>query len=340
MSPHRQGAPRSRRGSVHVVDSHTEGEPTRVFLAIPSGDDDAIPAKIECRSRSIRQWMDVWRRPDGSWRPPNELLALVTEPRAAAATVGALRCAAASPGATCGVLFFNSAGSLGMCGHGTIGLAETLRWLGEVDAGDHRFETPVGDVAVRIAGDGRVEVANVAAHRLLAGVDVDVDGRLVRGDVAWGGNWFFIVDVDEPLRLSDADALLARTRAILGALSRSAVRGAGGALIDHVALFGRPGSAECHSRNFVLCPNGSFDRSPCGTGTSAKLACLAADGRLAPGETWRQESITGSRFDAWYGSGADGLIRPSIRGRAWITGEARLVIDPDDPSLAAARHEA
>ncbi len=310
-----------------VIDSHTEGEPTRVLL-----DDAPILA-----GRTVADHVRAWSGPEGLLAVPTELLTLVAEPRAAAATVGAILCRPADPANTAGVVFFNSAGALGMCGHGTIGLAATLRHLGRIDVGEHRFETPVGLVTARIGRDGRIEIDNIEAYRHRSGVEISIGTRSVRGDIAWGGNWFFLVDDDRDLDLARLDVQLAYTVSIRNALERERIRGANGAAIDHVALFGPAVSREADSRNFVLCPNGSYDRSPCGTGTSAKLACLAADRRLAPGQVWRQESVIGSRFDAWYRSATsgEGRVLPTIRGRAWITAESTLMVDPDDPARAS-----
>lgn len=322
-------------GAYRVIDSHTEGEPTRVFL------DDRAPFA----GRTVAELLASWRTPDASreaagdagWTVPQELLTLVAEPRAATATVGAILCRPTRADHTAGVLFFNSAGPLGMCGHGTIGFAATLRHLGRIAPGEHRFETPVGSVTARIGHDARVEVDNVESYRHRAGIEIEVNHRTVRGDVAWGGNWFFIVDEERDLDLARADQQLAYAIAIRNALERERVTGAHGAVIDHIAIFGRPVSRDADSRNFVLCPNGSFDRSPCGTGTSAKLACLASDRALLPGQVWRQESVIGSRFDAWFRAepGRGDAIYPTIRGRAWITAETMLFVDPDDPARAS-----
>lgn len=320
-------SPRPALHSYRIIDSHTEGEPTRVFL------DDRPPHA----GRTVAEMIAAWRTPEGGWSTPAEFLTLVAEPRAATATVGAILCRPSTPGHAAGVLFFNCAGPLGMCGHGTIGLAATLRHLGRIGTGEHRFETPVGDVTVRVRDDQRIEVDNVEAYRHRAGIEVEVNHRPVRGDVAWGGNWFFIVDEDRDLDLARVDQQLAYTVAIRGAIEREGIRGANGALIDHIALFGRPVSRDADSRNFVLCPNGSYDRSPCGTGTSAKLACLASDRLLLPGQVWRQESVIGSRFDAWFTArpGRGDAIQPTIRGRAWIMGEATIHVDPDDPARSS-----
>ncbi len=327
MNPPRDPKSDTATGPYRVIDSHTEGEPTRVFL------DDRAPFA----GRTVAELLAGWRTADGGWAVPPELLTLVAEPRAAAATVGAILCKPTRADHAAGVIFFNSAGPLGMCGHGAIGLAATLRHIRRLAPGEHRFETPVGGVTVRLGEDNRIEVDNVESYRHRAGVEVEVGHRIVRGDVAWGGNWFFIVDEDRDLDLARADQQLAHTVAIRNALERDKVTGASGAVIDHVALFGRPVSRDADSRNFVLCPNGSFDRSPCGTGTSAKLACLASDRALLAGQVWRQESVIGSRFDAWFRSeaGRGDAIYPTIRGRAWIVGEASLVADPDDPARSS-----
>jgi 4-hydroxyproline epimerase len=315
------------RLSYRVIDSHTEGEPTRVFL-----DED-----VSFAGKTVAELLAAWRTADGGWAVPPDLLTVVAEPRAPVATVGAIVCRPSLPDHAAGVVFFNCAGPLGMCGHGTMGLAATLRHRKRLSTGEHRFETPVGSVTVRMREDGRIEVDNVEAYRHRAGVEIEVNHRVVRGDVAWGGNWFFIVDEDRDLDLARVDQQLSHTIAIRTAIDREGIRGARGALIDHVALFGRPVSRDADSRNFVLCPNGSFDRSPCGTGISAKLACLASDRALLPGQVWRQESVIGSRFDAWFRSepGRGDAIFPTIRGRAWVIAESTLLLDPDDPARAS-----
>jgi 4-hydroxyproline epimerase len=119
--------------------------------------------------------------------------------------------------------------------------------------------------------------------------------------------------------------------AIQDALIAQGVRGKDGALIDHVEFFGPARSSDANSRNFVLCPGGAYDRSPCGTGTSAKLACLHAEGKLRPGEVWVQESIIGSRFRTSFEPGPTGGVVPRISGRAFICAESKLVQDALDP---------
>jgi 4-hydroxyproline epimerase len=250
--------------------------------------------------------------------------------------VGALLVPPVDPTCAAGVIYFNNVGTLGMCGHGTIGVGVTLGRLGRIGAGRHRLETPVGDVPFEYDGRNRVSLDNVPSYRLAADVRVTVEGpgdglREVRGDVAWGGNWFFLVrEHGEVLDLANVGRLTAVTLAIRAALARSGITGAGGAEIDHVELFGPPADPRNQSRNFVLCPGGAYDRSPCGTGTSAKLACLAADGKLSPGEPWRQESILGSVFTGSYRREGGRLI-PTIAGEAFVTAEGTLVFDPDDP---------
>jgi len=234
--------------------------------------------------------------------------------------------------AAAGVIFFNNTGYLGMCGHGTIGLVASLAHMGRIGAGEHRIETPVGTVAATLHDDGSVSVRNVPAWRHLHQVAVELPGHgIVRGDVAWGGNWFFLVSAHGQRVASDnLPALTAYTAALRQALAAQGITGAGGAEIDHIELFADDDEGA-DSRNFVLCPGNAYDRSPCGTGTSAKLACLAADGKLAPGQVWTQASVIGSRFEASYAPGEGGQVIPTLRGRAHISAEATLLIDADDP---------
>ncbi|MEO1697827.1 MAG: proline racemase family protein [Planctomycetota bacterium] len=307
---------------VRVVDSHTGGEPTRVVLG---GAPDLGPGPLAERALRLgEEHLDFLR-------------AVVCEPRGSDAMVGALRVEPDDAGADAAVIFFNDAGPLGMCGHGTIGLVETLRYVGGAGApatGTFTIETPVGLVRAERTPDGRVRVANVASRRTRAGVELDVPGlgRVV-GDVAWGGNWFFLASTPPGLPIAAPHVLELglRARAVRRALADAGVRGDDGAWIDHVEFFGPPENPENDSRNFVLCPGGAFDRSPCGTGTSAKLACLAADGKLQPGVAWRQESVVGSVFEATYEPGPEGSVLPTIAGSAHVTLEAELVLDRNDP---------
>jgi len=278
---------------IPIIDSHTGGEPTRVVLSGISATE-----------------LETYRR------------TIICEPRGHEVIVGALLVEPKDASCAAGVIFFNNVGLLGMCGHGMIGLIATLKHLGRITTGEHRVETPVGVVTAVLDDGGRVSIRNVPSYRQAKGVQAGG----VNGDVAWGGNWFFLVsDHGLDLTLKNVPQL---TQASLN--MREAVRAAGYPEVDHVELFGPPQNAANHSRNFVLCPGGEYDRSPCGTGTSAKLACLAADGKIAPGERWRQESILGSVFEGSY-ENCDGDIIPTITGEAFITAETTLILDPADP---------
>jgi 4-hydroxyproline epimerase len=299
---------------VKIVDSHTGGEPTRLII---DGGPRLGDGPLAERIARFRSEHDRFRS------------AVVCEPRGSDVIVGGLVTTPVDASCASGVLFFNNVGYLGMCGHGTIGLVATLAHLGRIVPGVHRIETAVGVVTTELAADGRVTVENVPSYRLRRGAEVDVEGvGRVRGDVAWGGNWFFLADWKGPIGLPQVGALTDATWRIRRALEAAGITGAGGAEIDHIELFGPTPTAD--SRSFVLCPGGAYDRSPCGTGTSAKLACLAADGKLAAGAVWRQESVVGSVFEASYRPG-DGHVVPRITGRAHVTAEATLVFDPEDP---------
>lgn len=302
---------------MRVVDSHTEGEPTRLVV---EGGPELGTGPLAERRRVFAERHDHLRR------------FCLAEPRGFEAMVGALLCEPADPTAAAGLIFFNNAGFLGMCGHGTIGAIVTLAHLGRIGPGTHRIETPVGTVTVTLQDRNTVTIDNVPAYVLRSDVRLAVEGiGTVTGDVAWGGNWFFLTeDAPLPLVLENIPALTAAAKAVKAALAAQGVTGADGAEIDHVEFLG-PGGDGADGRNFVLCPGDAYDRSPCGTGTSAKLACLAAHGRLRPGEEWVQESIIGSRFTGSYVPAGDGRILPTITGRAWVTAEASLVLDPGDP---------
>jgi 4-hydroxyproline epimerase len=303
---------------MRVIDSHTEGEPTRMI--VDGGPNLGHGPLAERRERLARDFDHIRRF-------------AVLEPRGNDAVVGALLCAPVDPTCAAGLIFFNNAGYLGMCGHATIGAAVTLAHMGRIGPGEHRFETPVGDVTALLHDRNRVTIENVASWRHLAGVALDVPGvGRVTGDVAWGGNWFFLSnDAPCPLVLANLAQLTRAAEAIKAALAENGITGGDGAEVDHIELFAPPVAADASSRNFVLCPGGAYDRSPCGTGTSAKLACLAADGKLKEGEDWVQESILGSRFTARYRRGPGGEVIPSVTGRAYVTAEATLLRDPGDP---------
>lgn len=257
-------------------------------------------------------------------------VAIVCEPRGHDAIVGALLCEPADPANTCGVIYFNNVGYLGMCGHGTIGLIRTLEYMGRITAGVHKIETPVGVVEAKLDDDGSVSITNVPSYRYRKDVSVDVPkiGKIT-GDIAYGGNWFYLVNEGSAeIEFTNLTDLIAHAAAIRSTLGQNGITGADGAEIDHIELFGSSKIAD--SRNFVLCPGLEYDRSPCGTGTSAKLACLYADGKLAEGEAWRQESIIGSLFEGRVAVDGDKII-PTITGTAFVTAEVELIFDPTDP---------
>jgi 4-hydroxyproline epimerase len=302
---------------INVVDSHTGGEPTRLVIA---GGPELGRGPLEERRKRFRETWDHLRS------------GICNEPRGSAAMVGGLLCEPDDPSCTAAVIFFNNVGYLGMCGHGTIGLIVTLAYLGRIGPGEHRVETPVGTVEARLHPDGRVSVRNVPAFRARKGVRLEVPGyRAVTGDVAWGGNWFFLVqDHGRELKPDRIEELTAFSGAIRGALRQQGVTGEDGAEIDHIELVSaHPGKAS--ARSFVLCPGGAYDRSPCGTGTSAKVACLAQDGLLRPGECWQQESVIGSVFEATFEWDPQGRAITTITGAAHVTAESVLVLDPTDP---------
>ncbi|MBI3503537.1 MAG: proline racemase family protein [Proteobacteria bacterium] len=303
---------------MRVIDSHTEGEPTR--LIVEGGPALGSGPLSERRARFAREF-DSFRS------------FAVNEPRGYDALVGALLCEPVDGSCAAGLIFFNNVGYLGMCGHGTIGAAVTLAHMGRIGPGTQRFETPVGTVSVELRGRNEVTIENVASYRHRAGVAVDVEGLgRVEGDVAWGGNWFFLArSTPFPLVMARIPALTRAAEAVSHALAKNGITGDDGAPVDHIEFFGPAAAPGGHSRNFVLCPGGAYDRSPCGTGTSAKIACLAASGKLAPGAEWVQESIVGSSFRARYRLDAAGAVIPSITGRAYVVGEANLLRDPGDP---------
>ena len=304
-------------GRVAAIDSHTGGEPTRVVI---EGGPDLGRGSMAERLERFRAGHDTFRS------------AVVNEPRGSDVMVGALLAEPSDPSCAAGVIFFNNVGYLGMCGHGTIGLVATLAWLGRIGPGTHAIETPVGKVSARLEEDGSVTVANVPSFRSAAGVAVTTQRYgAFTGDVAWGGNWFFLVK-EHPFELSldRIEQLTDCAWEIRQALVRQGIAGAEGHEIDHIELYGPPTVPGADSRNFVLCPGKAYDRSPCGTGTSAKVACLAADGKLREGEVWKQESIVGSVFEAWYRR-ESGAVLPHVKGTAFVNAETTLVFDPRDP---------
>ena len=303
---------------VQFIDSHTGGEPTRVIV---TGGPDLGTERLAQRMKIFQKEQDGFRR------------AVINEPRGWEAMVGALLCEPHDKTCDAGVIFFNNVGYLGMCGHGTIGLAVTLYEMGRVGLGTLRLETPVGIVEAELHSANRVSIRNVPSYRYKKSVQVDVEGfGKVTGDIAWGGNWFFLVE-DSPLRLDSKKIkeLTEFTLHIRSSLEVAGICGENGGVIDHIELFEPSPLEGVHSRNFVLCPGGAYDRSPCGTGTSAKLACLAEDGKLKPGETWVQESIIGSVFEGSYERIDDSKVLPRITGSAHLSSRGDLLWQEGDP---------
>ena len=301
--------------AIRVIDSHTAGEPTRVVL---EGGPDLGVGPLAERVARFRRDFDAYRS------------AIVNEPRGSDPLVGALLVKPHHPGCKLGVIFFNNVGYLGMCGHGTIGLIASLYHTGALAPGAINIDTPVGPIEAQLDANGNISVVNVVSYRTAHRQAIDVPGiGTVVGDIAWGGNWFFLVsDHAQTLDPAHVEALTGFSWRV-----REAVNAQGFPLVDHVELFAPARQPGAHSRNFVLCPGKAYDRSPCGTGTSAKLACLAADGKLAEGDPWVQESVIGSRLVGsfrWQDR-ARGEIIPTITGTAYVTAEATLRLDPGDP---------
>ena len=301
--------------SIRVLDSHTGGEPTRLVL---EGFPDLGNGSMKERLHLLRTQYDHYRE------------AVILEPRGNDVLVGALLCKPQNPKATAGVIFFNNKGYLGMCGHGTIGLMASLLYLGHIQAGEHLIETPVGDITTTVHEDGSISLKNVPAYRYQQAVTLDVpDVGSVTGDIAWGGNWFFLVEQKfADIQLENVKSLSEITLKIMEALYEQGITGSDGQMIDHIELFQNTPTAN--SRSFVMCPGGAYDRSPCGTGTSAKIACLVADDKLKEGDIWIQESVIGSQFQASF-ERIDGNVIPIIRGSAYVCGDNTLLLDDKDP---------
>jgi 4-hydroxyproline epimerase len=312
--------PNSRFQYIHVIDSHTAGEPTRV---VTQGGPDLGGGSVLEQLHRLETQHDSFRT------------AVINEPRGSDVLIGALLCKATEKDCAAGVIFFNNAGYLGMCGHGTIGLMVTLAHTGKIGPGSHRIETPVGVVTAALHANGRVTLDNVPSYRSHKDVVVNVSGiGNVRGDVAWGGNWFFLTEDHTPdLTLENTDELTEYAWKLRLALKASNITGGNGAEIDHIEIFTPCRSGDADSDNFVLCPGKAYDRSPCGTGTGAKLACLHADGKLQVGQVWRQRGILGTIFEGTIAL-QNGLVIPSITGSAYITAESTLVLDIHDPFRA------
>ncbi len=303
---------------ISVIDSHTEGEPTRVVM-------DGVP---DIGGGTMRERLSGFVENADFLRA-----ALLGEPRGFEAMVGALLCDSELEERECGVIFFNNAGLLNHCLHGTIGLVKTLEFIGQITAGEHRIETPVGIVTATLNPDGSVTVANVPSYRYRKSVAVEVSGwGEIMGDIAWGGNWFFLIDGFGPELSYDNISILSDfTLAVMDALSSAGITGENGDRIDHVEVFGPPPDDQSDSRNFVMCPGGQYDRSPCGTGTSAKLACLYDAGKLKPGSIWRQSSILKTVFSGRIEPLEGNRVIPIVTGRAWVNSQSVMIIDQDDP---------
>jgi 4-hydroxyproline epimerase len=303
--------------SLIVYDSHTGGEPTRVILN--GAPDLGTGSMAERRDRFAREF-DWFRK------------AVILEPRGSDVLVGALVVPPVDPACVAGVIFFNNVGYLGMCGHGTIGLGVTLAHLGKIGIGRHRLETPVGEIEFDYLGNNLVAVENVPSFRLQKNVPVQVpDIGMVHGDIAWGGNWFFLIENHGlTLKMENVNHLTSYCMSVKAALAQQGITGANGAEIDHIELFAPSATTHADSKNFVLCPGQAYDRSPCGTGTSAKLACLYADGKLQIGDVWRQESIVGSIFEGSLIQRGEQLI-PRIVGSAYLHAETKLLFEASDP---------
>ncbi|GGN18504.1 MULTISPECIES: proline racemase family protein [Marinomonas] len=303
---------------MQVIDSHTEGEPTRVIV---SGGPDLGSGSLAERAKVLAtEHKDFYR-------------SVVAEPYGQEAMVGVMLVEPVDPTCVAGVIYFDAAAVIGMCGHGTIGVAATLAHMGKIGMGTHKIETPVGVVEVTLSDTNTVTVKNVASHRLHKDVSLEIEGiGTVSGDVAYGGNWFFIVDKSPvPVVPSNIRNLTDVSIKIREAIEAKQLTGTDGGIIDHIVLYGPALNKNGHSRNFVLCPDNAYDRSPCGTGSSARLACLAADKRLAPGEEIIQESTIGSSYRLSYQQVTNDSIIPNITGQAFVTKEATLMMNPNDP---------
>ncbi len=312
----RDGIPDPIPKKIEVIDSHTGGEPTRIVVSgwqIPPGQ-----TMLE-RREHLRRHNDRLRQ------------AVVCEPRGHNAVVGGLLTPPVTPAAEAGIVFFNDVGYLGMCGHGLIGLIETLKFMGRIEGGRVTIDTPAGVVTADLEADGKISIVNVPAYLYREGIEIDVPSLgPIKGDIAYGGNWFFLVENNMgELSLLNLDALMNQAKAIRNTLIEQGITGKNGALIDHIEFYGPPQREGAMAKNFVLCPGSAYDRSPCGTGTSAKMACLYAHGKLRPGEIWVQESITGSVFEGWLDLEGEMLI-PHIRASAHVVSRAELYFNPED----------
>jgi 4-hydroxyproline epimerase len=316
---------------IPYLDSHTGGEPTRLITSLP----------FDLGTGSVADKLSKLKKDHDDFRTT-----VLNEPRGSDVLVGALLVPPADPTCQFGVIYFNNVGYLGMCGHGTIGLIASLAYLGKVQPGVIRVETPVGVVEATLhspplppLGEGlgvrgseypnKASVQNIPAYRHLTHVPVTVDGKTIHGDVAWGGNWFFLChDHGMDVSMQNLEALTDFSWRIREQFTANGITGANGAEVDHVELFAS--TPEADSKSFVLCPGKAYDRSPCGTGTSAKLACLYSDGKLQVGQVWKQQSVVGSIFEGSVQLDGDKII-PTITGEAWVMAEGTILVDERDP---------
>lgn len=310
---------------MHVIDSHTGGMPTRVIL--DGGPDLGSGPLAQRAQRLATEYEDFYK-------------SILLEPRGQPGMVAALLVEPEDLGCETGVIYFDADAVLGMCGHGTIGLGVTLAHMGRIGTGTHRIETPAGVISIEVLDPNTVRVTNVESRRVQKSVSVETeDFGTITGDVAYGGNWFFIVDPSPiPVRSDNIRQLTDMTIAIREACIAQQVGGENGEPVDHVIFQDTSPNAGVHSRNFVLCPDDNYDRSPCGTGSSAWLACLAADGRLSPGEEIVQESVIGSPYQLTYQPGPGGGVIPTLTGQAHIMAEGNLIFADNDPFRSGIRN--
>ncbi len=319
----------------HCVDSHTEGMPTRVVV----GGVGVLPgATMEDRRQYVMTEADHLRR----W--------LMFEPHGHGAMSGAILQPPTRPDCDWGVVYIEVSGCLPMCGHGTIGTATVLVETGMVAVTEPetviRLDTPAGLVIARVRVQGTratsVTLENIPSFVTELDSTVDVPGLgEVRYDMAYGGNFYAIVelaDIGVEFGIDNKDQLLSAGLAIMNAINEQQppVHPENPAIdyVHHVQLVA-PGSTPTHSRHAMAIYPGWFDRSPCGTGTSARVAQLTARGQLPLGDTLKNVSLIGTHFlgrvkDTTTVAGIPAII-PEITGRAWITGTSIHMLAPDDP---------
>jgi 4-hydroxyproline epimerase len=304
--------PMSDISLVKILDSHAGGAPTRLML---SGGPELGAGPLAERAKVFQEKHDRFRR------------ATVGEPRGSDAVMGALLVEPHDKGCQAGLIFFSNAGYPSLSAHGIIGSVVSLAHLGRIKPGPVKLDTPAGPVSAVLGAGGEVSFENVPAYRREKDLPLYLPGvGDVNVDLAYGGAWFCLIEQhDQRLALDNLPQLTDYCARI-----RQAVSDSGFPEIDHVALFGPGTQAGANSRDFVLGPGKTYERSPSGAATSARLACLAADGKLAAGAEWVQEGILGSVLRAKYRKQGDKII-PTITGHGYIMGEGTLLLDPADP---------